>query len=115
MTDPLAVLAASLAAPGQPQTLFAALERETAALVGHKLFTLLFVDGADVARIYSNRPAEYPVSGRKTMAPRPGASMFWRSSGPISAGPRGDPLGLLRPRTDRQHGPRLGHQRAGDL
>jgi GAF domain-containing protein len=71
MTDPLAVLAASLAAPGQPQTLFAALERETQALVGHKLFTLLFVDGADVARIYSNRPGEYPVSGRKTMGATP--------------------------------------------
>jgi len=71
MTDPLAALAARLAAPGQPQTLFAALERETDALVGHKLFTLLFVDGADVARIYSNRPAEYPVSGRKTMGATP--------------------------------------------
>lgn len=71
MTDPLADLAACLAAPGQPGTLFAALDRHTRALVGHKLFTLLFVDGSDVARIYSNRPAEYPVSGRKTMGETP--------------------------------------------
>jgi hypothetical protein len=67
MTDPATDLLATLAEPGQPTRLYHALEKATAALVGHRLFTLLYVDGQDVARVYSNRPAEYPVSGRKTM------------------------------------------------
>ena len=74
MTDPaqsLLTLARTLEQPGQPDALYRALEAETKRLVGHKLFTLLYVDGQEVARIYSNRPAEYPVSGRKTMGPTP--------------------------------------------
>jgi len=39
--------------------------------VGHELSTLLYVDGAEVARARSSRPAEYPVSGRKPMGPTP--------------------------------------------
>lgn len=69
--DPLATLTARLAAPGQPETLFRAMDEITRDLVGHRLFTLLYVDGQEVARIYSNRPAEYPVSGRKPMGPTP--------------------------------------------
>jgi hypothetical protein len=71
MTDPLPNLLAALAEPGQPEHLYKALEQATAALVGHKLFTLLYVDGQEVARVYSSRPAEYPVSGRKTMGETP--------------------------------------------
>ncbi len=67
MTDPAIDLLATLAEPGQPTRLYQALEKVTASLVGHQLFTLLYVDGQDVARVYSNRPDEYPVSGRKTM------------------------------------------------
>jgi hypothetical protein len=67
MTDPATDLLATLAEPGQPTRLYQALEKATAVLVGHRLFTLLYVDGQDVARVYSNRPTEYPVSGRKTM------------------------------------------------
>lgn len=71
MSDDLAALSRLLAEPGQPDTLFKAFEATTKRLVGHELFTLLYVDGEEVARIYSNRPAEYPVSGRKTMGPTP--------------------------------------------
>src|SRR6478735_3900669 len=71
MSDDLAALSRLLAEPGQPDTLFKAFEAATKQLVGHELFTLLYVDGEEVARIYSNRPAEYPVSGRKTMGPTP--------------------------------------------
>jgi hypothetical protein len=69
MTDVLADLSTLLAEPGQPERLYRALDEATAKLVGHKLFTLLYVDGDEVARVYSNRPAEYPVSGRKRMGP----------------------------------------------
>ncbi|MET0605200.1 MAG: GAF domain-containing protein [Beijerinckiaceae bacterium] len=59
--------AALFAAPGQPQSLYKWLEDETKRLIGHKLFTLLYVDGAEVARIYSSNGKAYPVAGRKPM------------------------------------------------
>jgi len=71
MSDDLAELSRVLAEPGQPQTLFRAFDAVAKRLVGHALFTLLYVDGQEVARIYSNRPTEYPVSGRKPMGPTP--------------------------------------------
>jgi GAF domain len=71
MSDDLAVLSRVLAEPGQPLTMFRAFEAATARLVGHELFTLLHVDGEEVARVHSSRPAEYPVSGRKRMGPTP--------------------------------------------
>lgn len=71
MTDPLDRLSALLAAPGQPDTLYRALDETCRTLVGHALFTLLYVDGQEVARVYSSRPAEYPVSGRKPMGSTP--------------------------------------------
>jgi hypothetical protein len=71
MSDDLATLSALIKEPGQPDTVFKAFEDITRRLVGHELFTLLYVDGQEVARIYSNRPTEYPISGRKTMGPTP--------------------------------------------
>jgi hypothetical protein len=71
MTDPLDHLTRTLGEPGQPDALFRALDAVCREIVGHELFTLLFVDGQEVARVYSNRPAEYPVSGRKRMGPTP--------------------------------------------
>jgi hypothetical protein len=56
---------------GQPDATFRALDELTQRLVGHQLFTLLYRDGDEVARVYSSRPAEYPVSGRKRMGPTP--------------------------------------------
>ena len=67
----LATLAATLEQPGQPGTLYRALDEMTRKLVGHKLFTLLYVDGQEVARVYSNQPEAYPVYGRKPMGPTP--------------------------------------------
>jgi hypothetical protein len=60
-----------LAQPGQPETLFRAFDALTQRLVGHELLTMLLVDGAEVARLYSSRPVEYPVLGRKPMGPTP--------------------------------------------
>ena len=71
MTSSLDLLAPVLAKPGQPETLYRALEAETKRLVGHGLFTLLYVDGQEVARVYSSNPAAYPVFGRKPMGPTP--------------------------------------------
>lgn len=73
MTQPSIVetLAALLPLPGQPDALYKAMEAATKRLVGHKLFTLLYVDGAEVARVYSNMPEAYPVFGRKPMGPTP--------------------------------------------
>jgi GAF domain-containing protein len=71
MTASIKRLAAALQEPGQPSRLFEAIEAETQSLVGHRLFTVLYVDGQDVARIYSSNAAAYPVSGRKPMGPTP--------------------------------------------
>jgi len=71
MSNHLATLAALLQQTGQPEPVFKAFDDIARRLVGHELFTLLYVDGQEVARIYSNRPSEYPVSGRKTMGPTP--------------------------------------------
>lgn len=71
MSDDLATLSALLKETGQPTTVFKAFDAIAKKLVGHELFTLLYVDGSEVARIYSNRPSEYPLSGRKKMGPTP--------------------------------------------
>lgn len=60
-----------LAEPGQPERLFAALADRLREKVGYRLFTLLYADGDEVARIYSSDPVAYPVSGRKHMGPTP--------------------------------------------
>ena len=67
MSDPRLEILGALDRPGQPGTTFKAIDALTKTLIGHQLFTLLYVDGDEVARVYSNRPAEYPVSGRKPM------------------------------------------------
>jgi hypothetical protein len=71
-----------LGEPGQPDTLYAALDRTTKAVAGHQLFTLLCVDGNDVVRTYTNRPAEYPVSGRKPMGTTPWGDLVMRQGKP---------------------------------
>jgi transcriptional regulator with GAF, ATPase, and Fis domain len=55
------------ALPDQPAPLHRAIDEAVQRLVGHKLFTLLVVDGQEVARVYSSNPKDYPVSGRKPM------------------------------------------------
>ncbi|WP_421849747.1 GAF domain-containing protein [Oricola sp.] len=48
---------------------YAAVDAALAEVVGHKLFTLMVIDwSANVAaRVYSNRPEEYPVKGSKPL------------------------------------------------
>ncbi|MCZ0732639.1 GAF domain-containing protein [Phreatobacter sp. AB_2022a] len=81
--DPTGSLLATLAEAGQPERLYKALEEATRSLVGHKLFTLLYVDGQDVARVYSSRPAEYPISGRKTMGETPWGELVLKRRQPF--------------------------------
>ena len=71
-TPHLAAVAASLAATGQPDAAFAALERALGAAIGHKLFTILVyhADADESERRYTNQPESYPVGGRKK--PNPG-------------------------------------------
>jgi GAF domain-containing protein len=82
VTDTPADILPLLARSGQPHTLFAAVADAMQRLIGHKLFTLLYVDGAEVARIYSNRPKEYPVSGRKPMGPTPWGDLVLKRKQP---------------------------------
>jgi hypothetical protein len=82
MIDPAALLPV-FAKPGQPHTLFKAVEDATLAAVGHQLFTLLYVDGGEVARCYSNRPAEYPLAGRKPMGPTPWGALVLTGQQPF--------------------------------
>src|SRR5258708_23871717 len=53
--------------PGPTDAVFKAVDRALAEVVGHKLFTLLYVapDGKRVKRLYTNMPKEYPVGGYK--------------------------------------------------
>jgi hypothetical protein len=69
----LARLAEAAAAASTPQTVFAAADAAMKELIGHRLFTLLFVvpGGAEVERIYSSDPVAYPLTGRKPMGPTP--------------------------------------------
>jgi len=82
-TAALARLTAVLEQPGQPDALYRALEAETKALVGHRLFTLLYVDGEDVARVHSSHPVEYPLSGRKPMGPTPWGALVLKGRKPF--------------------------------
>lgn len=67
----LAEAVTAVAAPGQPGTLFAALDKAMGEAIGHILFTILVVHpGAQESqRYYSNMPNEYPVGGRKPINP----------------------------------------------
>lgn len=75
-TDPvevLARLATASARAATPQAVFVAADAALRALIGHRLFTLMFVvpGGAEVERIYSSDPVAYPLTGRKAMGPTP--------------------------------------------
>ena len=58
-------LAAARAAHGQ--SFYRVLEELSAAVIGHRLFTIMRFDSgrAEVERVYSSNPAAYPVGGRK--------------------------------------------------
>ena len=69
-----AAVAAALARCEAAADLYAALDEALGEIVGHRLFTLLAVDNPrqEVARVYTNRPSEYPVGGRKPLVPGSG-------------------------------------------
>ena len=77
-----------LAESGQPDPLFRAIEAATQEVVGHQLFTLLYVDGNEIARCHSSRPKEYPVAGRKPKPDSPWADHVLRDGQPwLGIGP----------------------------
>jgi hypothetical protein len=90
MTEDLMDILAAMKDPGQPDTMFREIDARTKSLVGHQLFTLLYVDGDEVARIYSNRPAEYPVSGRKPMGKTPWGDLVLKARKPFLGRSRDD-------------------------
>jgi GAF domain-containing protein len=67
-----AVLAAQRA-EDQPAALFRAVDAALEAAIGHLLFTILVHHPAarESERFYTNRPAEYPVGGRKPVTDAP--------------------------------------------
>jgi len=65
----LCAVATAAAGGGQPEATFRALDREMAAALGHKLFTVLLRHPGESERRYTNQPAAYPVGGRKPIAP----------------------------------------------
>lgn len=66
--EDLAALAAALRSPERPPRIFAAVETLSAAVIGHRLFTVMRYDSArgEVERLYTSMPSVYPVGGRKT-------------------------------------------------
>ena len=65
----LSAVAAAVAGGGQPEATFRALDREMAAALGHKLFTVLLRHPGESERHYTNQPGAYPVGGRKPIVP----------------------------------------------
>lgn len=72
-----------LAEPGQPNFFYDALDAALARYVGHRLLTLLYTDGDEVARVYSNMPDVYPVFGRKPMGLTPWGDLVLRRQQPF--------------------------------
>ncbi len=71
MESALAKAAGTMAAKGQPEATYALIDKLIQERVGHRQLTLLIVEGAEVARVYSTDLASYPVGGRKPMGPTP--------------------------------------------
>lgn len=63
----LATLAEMTSADAPVDDVFAALERTSDLVIGHRLFTVLLYDRANARtqRFFSSRPQEYPVGGTK--------------------------------------------------
>ena len=67
----LEAVAAIATLPGQPQALFGALDGALGSVLGHRLFTLMRYHErtGESERIYTTRPREYPVGGKKALNP----------------------------------------------
>ena len=103
---------------GPTDAIFKAVEKGMAEVVGHKLFTLLYVapNGKRVKRMYSNMPKEYPVGGYKEIKETAVAQADPRpEEGVGRLRQEGHPVGLLRSRADRVAGLRIGDEHPGAL
>lgn len=74
--DPAPHIAAVLAAQreeDQPTALFRVMDAALGASIGHRLFTILVhhPHARENERFYTNRPAQYPVGGRKPVTDAP--------------------------------------------
>jgi GAF domain-containing protein len=80
----LHAVAAAAARAGQPDVLFQALDRALAAVLGHKLFTVLRHHAAtgESERRYTNQARAYPVGGRKALNPTPWAQQVLHDKRP---------------------------------
>jgi hypothetical protein len=88
----LHAVAVAAARAGQPDVLFGALDRALAAVLGHKLFTVLLHHAAtgESERRYTNQPAAYPVGGRKALNPTAWAQQVIRDRRPYLGRTAGD-------------------------
>jgi len=68
--DDLAALVEALRGADQPPRIFHAVAALSAAVIGHRLFTVMRHDPerAEVERVYTSLPSVYPVGGRKAKA-----------------------------------------------
>src|SRR5260221_10352278 len=67
----LQTVATAIAAHGQPELFFATFDRAMAAVLGHRLFTILQFDPekGESERRYSSNETAYPIGGRKPPHP----------------------------------------------
>ena len=80
----LRAVAEALRQSAQPERTFAALDHALAAVVGHKLFTVLrYHEGTgESERLYTNQPVAYPIGGRKPLNPTPWSQLVLREQRP---------------------------------
>jgi hypothetical protein len=78
-------VARAYAAGGQPETTFVALEAATAAVLGHKLFTVLLHrhDTQESERLYTSQPGAYPAGGRKALRDTPWSRQLLQEQRPF--------------------------------
>jgi hypothetical protein len=97
-SDPMPALEAVRLAQrsvGQPDAIFAAIDKALAGCVGHTLFTITLHHPAlnESERFYSNMPQVYPVGGRKTAADAKAMRQILDHGTPYIARTREDVIG----------------------
>ena len=77
-------VATALADPGQPRAVFTALERVTAEILGHRLFTMMryHAGPSESERVWSSQPSVYPLGGRKRVVDHSWARQLFREGRP---------------------------------
>jgi transcriptional regulator with GAF, ATPase, and Fis domain len=80
----LRAVAEALRQSGQPERTFTALDHALAAVVGHKLFTVLryHESTGESERLYTTHPVAYPVGGRKPLNTTPWTQHVLREQRP---------------------------------